>query len=101
MTGHIVIWKYTVKPGKHGAFEKLYGPDGDWVKWFKTSSHYQSTELIKSTSSDSEYVTIDRWDSKQAYDRFYQDGKDRFEEIDEIGDSLTEEETLLGSFTET
>lgn len=98
---HIVIWKYKVKPGKDLEFERLYGPDGDWVKWFKESSNYQSTELVKSNSSDLEYVTIDRWDSEEAYDQFYQNGKDRFEEIDGIGDSLTEEETLLGSFTET
>jgi hypothetical protein len=32
----VALWEYEVKPGEEERFEKAYGPDGDWVRLFRS-----------------------------------------------------------------
>lgn len=92
------VWKYKVKPGKVIEFEQLYNQEGEWAQWFRLSRDYISTELMKSPDAENEYLTIDRWQSKAAYDRHYTEGRSRYEEIDLKGDGFTTEEELIGYY---
>ncbi len=98
MNQFITIWQYKIKSNKKNEFEKLYGPDGDWVKLFQKFSSYIKTELIKDLHNNDCYLTLDYWKSKEAYYRFKENAKEEFSEIDKKGEKLTLEEKHMGEF---
>ncbi|HEY4612884.1 MAG TPA: antibiotic biosynthesis monooxygenase, partial [Bacteroidota bacterium] len=67
----IIIWKFRAKRGQEQTFEQAYGPDGAWVTLFRKGNGYLGTELLR--SQDGSYVTIDRWNSQEAYAVFQND----------------------------
>lgn len=80
-------------------FERIYGPEGDWARLFRSSEGYLRTELIRSRTDSQVYLTLDFWRSEESYDHFRQDHAADYKEIDTRCESLTEAETHLGKFT--
>ncbi len=93
------IWAFRVRAGCEPAFERLYGPDGEWVRLFRKADGYLHTELHRDIADTRRYVTVDYWTSEAAFDAFRRACADAFRILDERGEALTEEETPLGSFT--
>lgn len=93
-----ILWRYQIYPDKKAAFEKLYGPTGQWVKLFKKADGYIKTELLKSTEELNAYLTIDAWQSQDQYEQFLNDYKKEFAVIDQAGEKLTVSETKIGWF---
>ena len=62
----VTLWEFEVKPGCAPAFEKAYGPQGDWVRLFRSDPHYRWTRLLQDTSRPGTYCTTDFWDSPEA-----------------------------------
>jgi heme-degrading monooxygenase HmoA len=94
---YAVIWQYQVRPDQAARFEALYGPQGDWVALFRAWPGYQSTELLR--GDDGHYLTIDRWDSREAYATFQRQAADDYARIDALGDALALDERRIGAFT--
>ena len=92
------IWEFDVKKNCRGRFEKVYGSGGKWIRLFEQSSGYIGTELHKDITTAGRYLTIDHWISEAAYKQFRKRYKHEFEELDNLCESLTKEETFLGSF---
>ena len=92
-----VIWEYQVRPGEATRFEALYGAQGEWVALFRTWPGYRSTELLR--GEDDRYLTIDRWDSREAYESFQQRAREEYARIDALGDALTLAERRIGAYT--
>lgn len=90
-----VIWEYKVKPKAVSKFEELYGPKGEWVKFFKQSKSYQGTELLLDDESELSYITIDFWDSEEAYEHFLQENKEKYELLDQKGNAFTKSEKRI------
>jgi heme-degrading monooxygenase HmoA len=40
------IWRFRVQPGKLDAFERAYGPQGDWARLFARAEGFIATELL-------------------------------------------------------
>ena len=40
-----MVWSYDVKPELLKAFERTYGPGGDWVHLFQRAPGYSGTDL--------------------------------------------------------
>jgi len=93
-----VIWEYKVKSGEEENFEKSYGPNGAWIKFFKPCKDYLSTDLIKGIEAPRTYLTLDKWTSEKAYVDYLEKNKDKYEEIDDEFTSLTEFQTKIGSY---
>ena len=55
----IIIWEFRVRTGKRRAFEKVYGPDGDWGQFFRTGKGYICTELLSDRGTPLRYLTLD------------------------------------------
>lgn len=91
-------WEYKVKEAHLDAFEHQYGPNGEWVKFFKKSDDYISTELLRDVNDTQRFVTIDYWTSKEARDRFRKQFKESYERIDKMCDAFTEAEKPIGDF---
>ena len=96
---YVLVWEFHVRPGAEAAFEELYGPAGGWVALFAGSPGYRGTELLRADAAPGRYLTIDRWESRRAYEAFRQGATALYRELDEAGEGLTEAEALVGEFT--
>ena len=52
------------------AFEAVYGPEGEWAQFFRSSEGYIGTELLHDVEEPDRYLVIDRWESADAYNAF-------------------------------
>ncbi|HXT48295.1 MAG TPA: antibiotic biosynthesis monooxygenase family protein [Gemmatimonadaceae bacterium] len=96
---YVVIWKFRVRRGAESAFAELYGHAGGWAALFRTSPGFLGTELLRDLEGARRYLTIDRWQSRDAYDSFRRDKRAEYDELDREGASLTDVESLVGDFT--
>ncbi len=94
----VILWTYDVRPGAQAAFEKLYGPSGEWVALFKQAEGYLGTKLLCAAHVSLRYLTIDSWESEAAYKRFRTTSAQAYDIVDRAGEGLTEAETPLGEF---
>jgi len=94
----IYIWEYFVKPDSLLEFEKTYGSNGRWNKFFKKSDKYIKTDLLKDKDSDNRYITVDYWKTKKDHDEFVNFNFKTFNEIDKACEQLTLKEAKLGNF---
>jgi len=94
---HVILWRFRVDPDRETAFVAAYGDDGDWARFFRTGAGFLGTALMR--GSDGTYLTIDRWDSEEAYRIFMAAESDRYVELDAACAALALEETFLGEVT--
>ena len=93
-----VVWSYDVKPDQVRAFERAYGPDGDWVRLFRRAPGYAGTELRRESDDALRYLTIDRWNRRADYQRFRDMFRAEYGLLDARCGSLTEYEKKVGDF---
>jgi heme-degrading monooxygenase HmoA len=94
----VALWEYEVKPGDEERFEKAYGPDGDWVRLFRSDTHYYETRLVRDSLRRRVYLTMDFWASRDAYEEFMAGHHAEYESIDAMGEKLTVKERRIGWF---
>ncbi|MBF8247522.1 MAG: hypothetical protein HW374_322 [Bacteroidetes bacterium] len=92
----IILWKFRVKKGRETEFEKAYGPEGDWVRFFKKGKGFVKTELYQ--DANGEYLTVDEWTSKEEYEEFKHVHQKEYRDLDKNFEALTESEVHIGSF---
>src|SRR5690348_15417809 len=95
----VILWRFQVKPGCEAEFERAYGPAGEWAKLFRRGAGYLGTELLREVGEHPSYPTIDRWSSQAAHAAFGARWRDEYRALDERFEELTQQETLLGSFS--
>ena len=93
---YIILWEYTVKPGREAEFEKTYGPNGDWAQLFRQSDGYLGTDLVRATDTSPNYITIDHWVSSKTYEAFHKKYRAAYKALDVRCQSLTVREKLIG-----
>ena len=59
---------------------------------------YLGTTLCRDVNESDRYLTIDRWESKQAYDELRRLHHEEYQAIDKRCEGLTESEELIGTF---
>jgi heme-degrading monooxygenase HmoA len=94
----VYLWTYQVSPERTADFQELHGPNGAWVGLFRRAAGYLDTQLLQDRSDPSRFVTIDRWDSEEAFASFRESFAEEFDHLDRLGERLTVEETALGEF---
>jgi len=94
------IWEFYVAPSVRAQFALEYGPRGSWVTLFRKAPGYIETLLLHDHSDPSRYVTVDRWESQEAYRSFHRQFSQQYEEIDRRCRGLTIREGLIGEFSE-
>lgn len=97
----VVVWEFEPRTDTGPQFEHAYGPDGVWAPLFRRSPDYLGTELLRDLESPGRYVTIDRWTSREAYERFRTERAAEYRAIDERCEELTQHETFVGAFVVT
>jgi heme-degrading monooxygenase HmoA len=63
-----LVFRYEVRDAE--AFERVYGPEGEWAQFFRQGSGYIGTELLRDVEEPDRYLVIDRWESAEAYNAF-------------------------------
>ena len=93
-----IIWRFRVATGQEAAFAQHYADSGSWAELFGRDSAWRSTRLMRDADQAGVYLTVDQWDSAEAYASFRQRHADAYAELDRRCEALTTEETLLGHF---
>jgi heme-degrading monooxygenase HmoA len=94
----VIVWEFRVRSGKGREFERIYGSDGVWAKFFRRGKGYIRTELVRDLKTPRRYLTLDFWKSREAYLRFKKENRVEYRAIDERCGSLTEDEVKIGEF---
>jgi hypothetical protein len=102
------MWEFQVRTGMEKRFEKVYGSDGDWARFFGQDESYIGTELIHNLKGEESkcgdlkgertYVTLDFWTSQKAYDEFRNRHLAKYKALDRKGQEMTESEREIGRF---
>ena len=96
----IVAWAFEVKPQHQRDFEHAYGPNGGWVRLFRSSDGYIKTELHRDPERSSRYITLDFWRTREQYEAFREQSKSAYQDIDARCERLTENEEVIGDFAD-
>ena len=92
------IWEFKVKAELCSQFERIYGPEGEWVQLFRRHSGYKGSELLGDADHPGRYLTIDHWDTRESLHQFKRDHRADYEALDNRCEKLTEREAFVGSF---
>ena len=94
---YLIIWEFRVRAGG-GRFEKVYGPLGDWARFFARDDGYVRTELNHDLKDSRRYTTLDFWISEDAYENFREQHASEYAVLDHKFEVLTESELEIGKF---
>lgn len=94
----VTLWQFEVKRGCEELFETAYGPEGEWVRLFRRDARYRGTRLLREVGPERVYVTIDEWESREAYEEFRARYAAEYAEIDGKCEGLTTSEKSLGEY---
>lgn len=93
-----IVFEYRVSRDRTSAFERVYGSDGDWARFFAHDPAYRGTELWTSLRDEQRYVVVDRWDSEAAYADFRHRCANEYERRSAASAPLYESERVVGEF---
>ena len=96
--GYVVVWEFRAAAGAEACFEDAYGPRGIWARLFATGEGFVATELNRDLKDPARYLTLDFWESREAYDAFRAKHAAEYAAIDRECEALTAEEKALGAF---
>jgi heme-degrading monooxygenase HmoA len=98
LTMYVVLWLFRPLKERESEFERAYGPSGEWARLFQHGEGYLGTELLQRSDDTREYLVLDRWTSRTAYEVFRARFSSEYRRLDSRLEDLTEEEAPLGSF---
>ena len=92
------LWEFRVAEEHRPAFERLYGPAGDWAKLFARSPDFLGATLLRDRALPGRYLTLDRWKDAGAFDQFLESHAADYKELDSRCEALTDYEMKIGVF---
>ena len=94
----VYIWEYIVREEYLAEFQKIYGPEGDWVRLFKNAKGYIGTDLHQDISNSTRFISVDCWNTREDRDYFRKEYSREFELLDKHCERFTQSENLIGEF---
>ena len=94
----VALWEFEVKPGDEERFERAYGADGDWAELFRSGRGYLETRLARELGRSRVYMTIDAWETREAYDGFKKEHAEEYARMDREFEGMTLSERKIGEF---
>ena len=92
------IWRFRVHAEHVAAFERVYGPEGDWAKLFAYAPGYAGTELLKQEGEPGVYLTMDLWQGEDEFNASKTLLARDYDALDRRCEAYTCEETWLGLY---
>jgi heme-degrading monooxygenase HmoA len=90
-----ILWQFETTEAQAAAFMEAYGPAGPWVAFFRQARGYLGTELYRRTSVPLCFLTLDRWESRGAYEAFRRERGPEYTALDAACQGLTTREVFL------
>ena len=91
----VVLWEFEVKLGSENRFEKVYGAQGEWADLFGSDRSYRETRLLRDAARALIYVTMDFWDTREAYEKFVETHSAEYQALDTACQRLTQSERRI------
>ena len=79
-------------------FEKVYGADGAWAKLFARDAAYRETRLVRDVERERVYLTLDFWETREAYEKFKEMHAEEYDRMDRECEGMTLQEKVIGEF---
>lgn len=92
------IWQFRVHPDKVDEFREIYSPNGAWAELFRREMGFHGTELLHSATHPNIFLTIDNWDSPEAWAAFLRAWGDDYAALERYCEVLTMSEGEIGTF---
>ena len=96
----VYVWEFQVDETRSVDFERHYGPCGTWAALFARAPGYLGTQLLRDEATPGRYLTIDRWQSAEAYRAFRARYDAEYAALDRQCGAYTRQERAIGSFAE-
>ena len=93
-----ILWQFETNQEQADAFSAAYGPEGAWVAFFRQAEGYRGTELFRRVQSPPCFLTIDRWETRAAYERFRREQATAYAALDAACEALTSREVFLAAW---
>ena len=93
-----ILWEYSVPIEHLAEFERHYDSSGTWVIFFRKARAYHGSALLRDEETPGRFMTLDYWDSFDAYQIFSAENEAEYRRIDAMCASLTTTERRLGLF---
>jgi heme-degrading monooxygenase HmoA len=93
-----VAFLYSVAEGGQEAFERAYGPDGEWARFFAGAEGYLGTELNRGVEDARRYLVLDRWSDEGRYRAFLTARREEYDRRGRAAGVLYATEDRLGAF---
>jgi heme-degrading monooxygenase HmoA len=94
----VIALVFSYEVAEPGEFESVYGPEGDWARFFRTGRGYVGTELLRDVEHPARYLVVDRWDSRENYNAFVEANREEYmRRVDESAFHYVQE-LRLGTF---
>jgi len=97
---YTIAWQFRVEQRNVDAFVAAYGPAGVWAELFRRAQGFRGTTLLRDAADPLRFVTLDRWDSFEDFERFREEFGSAYVELDTNFERLTLAEQLIGRFLE-
>ncbi|MFL5928671.1 MAG: antibiotic biosynthesis monooxygenase family protein [Gaiellaceae bacterium] len=91
-----LVFRYDVRDAE--TFEEVYGPDGEWAKFFRRGAGFIGTELLRDVEEPGRYLVVDRWESIDAYNEFLSVNQKEYLERSDESRMYYLQELRFGSF---
>ena len=91
-----LVFRYDARDPE--AFEEVYGPNGEWARFFRQGQGFIGTELLRDVEEDDRYIVIDRWESADAYNAFLGDHQEEYLTRSDDSRLYYMQELRLGTF---
>ena len=92
----VLVFSYDVHDVEQ--FERVYGPEGEWARFFRSGRGYIGTELLRDVEIPARYLVVDRWQSRDAYNDFVAANRDEYmRRVDDTA-FLHQQELRFGTF---
>jgi heme-degrading monooxygenase HmoA len=95
---YVIVWEFRIRPEVATKFVEGYSSNGAWARFFRGSSGYVRTELVRDVADHHRFLTLDYWQAEEEFNRFRQQNLAEYERLDKEFEGLTEQETRLGAF---
>jgi len=96
--GRVIALVFSYEVREPETFDRVYGADGEWARFFRQGAGYIGTELLRDVELPGRYLVIDRWESADAYNSFAAEHRDEYmRRVDETR-FLYEQELRFGTF---
>lgn len=94
----LALWEFEVKSGCADRFQCAYGPQGEWVRLFRTDPDFIETRLLQDAAAPNKFITLDFWQTRDAYETFKELNHAAYAALDRDFENLTVFENCIGMF---